>query len=246
MYLSCMGSVNSDIAYNYIREKILSAQSLPGAPLYTNTLAGEIGISRTPIRDALRQLESDGLVTIKPRMGAVVREMSVKEFRDLCELRRILEIHAVGQAAVLRTKGELADMKDILMELEKWTEKVINDRADESSFRELAREDVRFHLVIMAATRNEIIKDEVIRLQVLNRVVISKYEKSWIKLSDEAVGLGRRKIHKEHEAIFNAIQGSNREEAMKAMNYHIDQIFDRDIRLIEKKEQYRLNRELGI
>ncbi|MEO6005461.1 MAG: GntR family transcriptional regulator, partial [Opitutus sp.] len=59
-----MKSVNTDVAYNHIRKRILSGEYPPGHPLMTELLANEIKVSRTPVRDALRKLETDGLVTI--------------------------------------------------------------------------------------------------------------------------------------------------------------------------------------
>ena len=67
-----MKSVNTDVAYDYIRKKILSGEYPPGHALMTEALATEIGVSRTPIRDAFRKLETDGLVTIRAHLGASV------------------------------------------------------------------------------------------------------------------------------------------------------------------------------
>ena len=79
-----MKNVNSDVAYDFLRKRILDGEYLPGQALMTNALASEIGVSRTPIRDALRQLEADGLVTIQPRLGASVKMMDLKNFRESC------------------------------------------------------------------------------------------------------------------------------------------------------------------
>jgi DNA-binding GntR family transcriptional regulator len=63
-----MKHVNSDVAYDFIRKRILNGEFSPGHALMTKELSAEIGVSRTPIRDALRQLEADGLVTIRPHL----------------------------------------------------------------------------------------------------------------------------------------------------------------------------------
>ena len=83
-----MKNVNSDIAYDYLRKRILAGEYAPGEALMTNVLAPEIGVSRTPIRDALRQLEADGLVTIQPRLGASVKKMDLKTFREDVHINR--------------------------------------------------------------------------------------------------------------------------------------------------------------
>jgi DNA-binding GntR family transcriptional regulator len=85
-----MKSVNTDVAYDFIRKKILGGDYAPGQALMTELLATEIGVSRTPVRDALRKLETDGLVTIRAHLGASVKKMEVKEFREMCDLRLAL------------------------------------------------------------------------------------------------------------------------------------------------------------
>lgn len=102
-----MKNVNSDIAYEFLKKRILSGEYLPGTALMTNALSPEIGVSRTPIRDALRQLEQDGLVTIQARAGARVKQMELREFREVCEMRLALESHAAGLAARRRTDTDL-------------------------------------------------------------------------------------------------------------------------------------------
>ena len=76
-----MKKVNSDVAYDYIRKKILSGEFLPGYSLMTEVLSSDIGVSRTPIREALHRLKADGLVTIRAHLGASVTKMGVEEFK---------------------------------------------------------------------------------------------------------------------------------------------------------------------
>src|SRR5919197_2197770 len=106
-----MKDVNSNVAYEYVRKRIVSGEFGPGRPLMTKDLAADIGISRTPVRDALRQLEADGLVIIRPRLGASVKAMDLKEYRDLCGLRLALESYAAGFAAQNRTDAELREIQ---------------------------------------------------------------------------------------------------------------------------------------
>ena len=75
------------IAHEYIRNRILSGEFATGDTLSTKHLADDIGVSRTPIRDALRQLETEGLVEIYPRQEARVKQASYEELRDIWELR---------------------------------------------------------------------------------------------------------------------------------------------------------------
>src|SRR5262245_27772252 len=118
-----MKNVNSDIAYDFLRKRILSGHYLPGTALMTNALSPEIGVSRTPIRDALRQLEQDGLVTIQARAGARVKQMELREFREVCEMRLALETHAAGLAAKRRADADLQQIRIALDEMRSLTEK---------------------------------------------------------------------------------------------------------------------------
>ncbi len=143
-----MKSVNTDVAYNYIRKKILCGEYPPGHALMTEMLASEIGVSRTPVRDALRKLETDGLVIIQPHLGASVKKMEVKEFAEMCDLRLALESHAAGLAASNRTEADLREIGFALEAMRRLTERKAA-ASKERSFagRELVREDVHFHIM---------------------------------------------------------------------------------------------------
>src|SRR5215216_3804928 len=118
-----MKNISSDVAYEHIRKRILSGEYPPGIALMTNELSDRIGVSRTPVRDALRQLESDGLVIIKPRLGASVKTMDLKEFREMCGLRLALETYAAGLAALNRTEADLHEMRFAIENMRRLTER---------------------------------------------------------------------------------------------------------------------------
>src|ERR1043166_7703910 len=120
-----MKSINSDIAYNSLKKCIVSGEYRPGAALMTYVLAKDLGMSRTPIRDALRQLEADGLVIIQTRLGARVKQMDLKEFREMCDLRLALESHAAGLAARRRGEGDLQEIRFALVAMQTLTEQII-------------------------------------------------------------------------------------------------------------------------
>ena len=85
-----------DVVFNTIKDGILSGRLRPGERLLENQLAEELGVSRTPIREALRMLEIENLVDLIPRKGAQVREMSEKDIKDVLEIRKVLEELAAG------------------------------------------------------------------------------------------------------------------------------------------------------
>src|SRR3954463_3325679 len=167
-----MKNVNSDVAYDYIRKKILNGEYAPGQALMTKDLSSEIGVSRTPVRDALRQLEADGLVIIRAHLGASVKTMDLKEYRELCGLRLALESYAAGLAAGNRTDTDLQEIRFALESMRKLTEKIVAAKEEETLLAELGREDVRFHIAIMSAAKSDLIKKEILRLHLINRVVV--------------------------------------------------------------------------
>jgi DNA-binding GntR family transcriptional regulator len=182
-----MKSVNTDVAYEYVRKKILSGEYAPGKSLLTEVLANEIKVSRTPVRDALRKLEADGLVTIRAHLGASVKQMQLKEFRET----------------------NLREIEYALEAMRRLTEEVIHAPQEQPLLGELVREDVRFHISIISAAKNDLIMKEILRLHLINRVQVvltppGKAPKA--KIESEA---RRRSIQAKHDAIYAAIAGSD-------------------------------------
>src|SRR3954464_4115910 len=150
-----MKSVNTDVAYDYIRKRILSGEYPPGHALMTETLSSEIKVSRTPVRDALRKLETDGLVTIRAHLGASVKKMQLKEFREMCDLRLALESHAAGLAALNRTEPDLSEINFALEGMRRLTGEIAAAIDEHPLITDLVREDVRFHIAVMSAAKND-------------------------------------------------------------------------------------------
>jgi DNA-binding GntR family transcriptional regulator len=239
-----MKNINSDIAYDYIRKRILNGEYRPGAALMTNALAPEIGVSRTPIRDALRQLEADGLVIIQARAGARVKEMDLKEFREMCELRLALETHAAGLAARQRTEDDLQEIRFALEAMQTLTEKVIQNPKDTKLMQELVREDVRFHLAIMTAAKNDLMKKEILRLHLINRVVAAPVGSPSTAAADKPEDTRRREILASHVEIFAAIERGDGAAARKEMESHIQDIIDRNLRSMVRERPSMITREM--
>jgi DNA-binding GntR family transcriptional regulator len=111
-------STKSDFAYTQLRVMILSGDFHPGQVLNQATLARTIGISTTPLREALRRLKSEGLVELDAHRDARVTELSPEEARDLLEVRRSLDPLAVSLAAERRTKADIKEIRDAAKDLE--------------------------------------------------------------------------------------------------------------------------------
>src|ERR1035437_10745944 len=100
----------TELAYLHIKRDILEGSFSEGTKLTEDTLAAQLGISKSPVREALNRLESEGLVSIEPRRGAYVRRFTLQEACDLFGLREVLEVHAVGLARI--TPSLLKDLVD--------------------------------------------------------------------------------------------------------------------------------------
>jgi DNA-binding GntR family transcriptional regulator len=101
-----------------LRERILRGDYPEGEPLRQDALADELGVSRIPVREALRQLEAEGLVTFSPHRGAVVSVLSLEEIAELFELRAEIECDLVRRAIPHMTKEQLDRATDVLDEFE--------------------------------------------------------------------------------------------------------------------------------
>lgn len=246
--------VNSDRAYDHIRRRILSGEYSAGQHLQAKVLAAEIKVSPTPVRDALRQLETDGLVTIRPRLGARVNAMGLKEFCELCELRLVLETHTAGLAAEQRSEVELREIEAALNEMRRSTEETLAGGEEEEPrlMGKLARVDMQFHLAIMAATKNQLIRSEILRLHLINRVVSSPMPSrnartgtSSIEPEDRAERLAHlRRVLAEHEAIFDAIKRQDAAAARSAMERSLQDVIDQAIQTRTREERELMAREL--
>ncbi len=237
-----MELVNTDVAYKFIREKILTGAYPAGSPLATKNLSKEIGVSRTPVRDALRLLEADGLVTIRPRLGASVKAMDLQEFKELCGLRQALETYAAGLAAQHHTADELAEIREALEAMRALVGKMIKADDDRELLADLAREDVRFHLAIIDVAKNELIKKEIMRLSLINRVV--SVPPAGKKHREDLAT--RRKVLESHQEIYDAIAQRDAAAAKDAMERHLQANLVKVIQLMGVKERTRFHSELGL
>lgn len=127
----------TDQAADTIRARIVSGDMPLGAPLSENALATELGVSKTPVREALLQLKMEGLVSIQPQRGSFVFDMTVEEIAKLGELRESLELTALRLAMRRRPDALLADMTSTIAAMET---AVVND--DNAAYRKL---DTAFH-----------------------------------------------------------------------------------------------------
>ncbi len=194
-----------DVVFNTLRQAILKGELAPGERLMEIQLADRLGVSRTPIREAIRKLELEGLVLMIPRKGAEVAKISEKSLRDVLEVRRSLEELAIELAC----QRMLPDAVD---ELEQRQEEFKNAVLNGNPM-EIAETDEAYHDVIYKGTCNDRL------IQMINnlREQMYRYRLEYIKDEDK-----RQILLLEHDNILGAVKGRKVEEAKEAMREHID------------------------
>ena len=145
----------SEKAYRLIKDKVVTLELPPSAVIDEHVLMQELGLGRTPIREALQRLDSEGLVNIVPRRGTFVNDISVTDLQKIFELRIIMEGFCARLAAQRVTQAQLDRMENVLQEL---------DQLQESDPQALMSIDRRFHRLLYTAADNEFMTDILDRL----------------------------------------------------------------------------------
>jgi len=230
-----MNNPHSDKAHKYIKNKILMGDLKPGERLKTQDLAKTIGVSATPIRDALRILENEGLVEILPRLGASVKSLDISGYRELSEVRCALECLAAELAANNRTDAELAEIESALNEMGAIVG-LSNDAISAENLQSLRVADIRFHVAILSAAHNNTLYSEVLRLQVIHR--INSPSLRTIRSSPTVdAHVWRSTVYECHKRIFLGIRDRKADAARDAMKEHIQGIIDRAVTSMAKSLQ---------
>lgn len=194
-----------DVVFNTLRKAILRGDLSPNERLMEMQLAQKLGVSRTPVREAIRKLELEGLVIMYPRRGAKVAQITVKSIRDVLEIRRVLEVLAVTKACRNITEESIARLKQAYHHFQ--------DVVDSEDLTRVAEADVAFHEIIYNATDNP----KLIGILSNLREQMYRYRVEYIKdkSSHEMLVL-------EHEEMLNAIINRDAKLAGKIAVMHID------------------------
>ena len=194
-----------DVVFNTLRQAIITGEFAPGERLMEIALANRLGVSRTPVREAIRKLELEGLVVMIPRKGAEVAKITEKDLRDVLEVRSSLE-ELAAELATERMNDEIkAKLEKALQNFKEAIESENNAA--------IADRDVEFHDVIFEATGNARLIQIISNL----REQIYRYRLEYVKETEYHVTL-----LKEHQELVKAMSEGKKEEARKIMKKHID------------------------
>ena len=184
-----------------LRQRIFSRELQPGAWIDELAISGEYGISRTPLREALKVLAAEGLITMKMRRGAYVTEVDEKDLSDVYHLLSLLESDATGVVAVKATDAELKELQGLHLDLEK-------SAGNRTRFFEI---NERFHMRLLAIADNrwqgQMVAD-------LRKVMKLNRHSSLLKAGRIEESLA------EHRAIMQALSARDADAALQRMREH--------------------------
>ena len=201
-----------DEVYSAIFARIMSLEIAPGAKITVDAMARQLGVSQTPIREALARLESEGLVNKTHLIGySAAPQLSAKQFNDLYELRLQLEPFAARKCAQIMTDEVIGQLAGLCAEMEALAQ---NEGLD--SYAQFAQLDMAFHDQIAVSANNELVVEALARLHThvhLFRLLFHA------RVTRSAI--------EEHEKVLSAIKARDADAAEAAMREHIERSRDR-------------------
>ncbi|MEN6461058.1 MAG: GntR family transcriptional regulator [Syntrophomonas sp.] len=206
-----------ELVLEAIREAIINGTLKPRERLMEIQLAEELGVSRTPVREALRKLELEGFIVMVPRKGAYVADFSFKDIADIFEIRAALEGLAAALAAERITDDELENMERLLVEKA--------EAINQQDIEKLVEVDTKFHDALYQASRNERLTAIISNL----REQIQRFRAT----SLANPGRGKKSLD-EHRYIVEAIQSRDVQQARQAAQDHIENAENSMIESIKK------------
>ena len=202
-----MNVATGQTAYQAIYDEISSGKLIPGDRLRETELASRIGLSRTPIREAIKRLETEGVVTHKPQVGAVIKTLSQQEIVELYEMRIMLETSASSMAAKHASEAETRTLMTL-------NTKMLEARLDSYKVAELNRQ---FHICIVNAARNRYLANSYKNLStilvILGHTTLTTPERV-------------KSVFIQHQAIIDALSKGDDQEASGAMTIHMETSLD--------------------
>ena len=190
--------------FHVIREDILSGRYQADEELKEKNIGEEMGVSRTPVREALRQLELEGLVYIIPNKGAFVEGVTLKDIKDIYEIRALLEGLCAGWAAKNITKEQMEEMEETIF--------LSEFHFSKENWDQILELDNRFHELVYEACASKeltrVLRDYHHYLQRIRKITLGQKERARASID-------------EHRAIADAIKERDSEAAEKSAKIHI-------------------------
>lgn len=205
--LSKRNLLRDEVKY-VIEEAILSNKLKPGDRLVETRWAKDLGVSKAPVREAIRELEAIGLLENRPFQGTFVRRLTDNEIREAYKVRTALEVLALIDAAKCITEPELKQLREILDEMEEAA-----DRVDYDSYIE---KNVAFHGKIIEITGNKLL------LRVWHQSNVAQ----WTRLVTRMSGKSLERLAIRHEKMYDALKAHNPDHAAQTIITHLKELVD--------------------
>jgi DNA-binding GntR family transcriptional regulator len=186
-----------------LREAILQGYFEPGEKIDQESIADELEVSRTPVREALKVLESEGFVDIRPHRGAFISTITSQDIREIYEVRRVIESEVVRQVTSVISETMLDELQRIL-------DQVRRNPEDKAIY---VRADIQFHDATVELVENDLLKEILDGLN--NRIIRVR------RFAQLQPGYHIRESHEEHYAILRAMRQRDAEQAAKLMELHL-------------------------
>jgi DNA-binding GntR family transcriptional regulator len=203
----------SDRAYQIIRHKIITLELPPLSAIDEQELMADLQVGRTPIREALQRLAAEDLVSVVPRRGIFVADISITDLQKIFEARMVLEGFCARLAAQRATAGRLAELEAVIREL---------DTVPEGDSKALMAIDERFHELLYEAADNEFVADTLRRLHALS---FRLWHLVLDRLGDVRVAM------EQHIEITDALKARDGKRAERLLQDHISD-FQREIKSV--------------
>jgi DNA-binding GntR family transcriptional regulator len=204
----------ADRAYADLRDRIVTLRIAPGAPIDEDVLGGELGIGRTPVREAIKRLALENLVTVFPRRGTFASDINITDLADISDVRMQLEGHAAYRAAQRITTAQREELGKLMGELDR-------SRGSDDTVALMAL-DARVHRFVHRCAGNPYLEDSLGRYFNLSLRI-------WHLVLDRLPHLFTR-VH-EHGDLLRAISGGDADGAREIIAEHIE-TFEREIRAV--------------
>jgi DNA-binding GntR family transcriptional regulator len=206
----------SEQAYKHIHGKLLAGELQAGAVLSEHSVAKEIGISRTPVREAFRRLEQEGVLEQVPRYGTIVRRPERRDLEELYQLREALEPYAVAKVAgklSAEDLGTLGRLCDEIRVIAKTIEEAALGAVDASLMRRLLSADLGFHMVLLRSSGNRRLMKIIADSRMLTRIFGTPRQVHDLAIIEET--------YRFHSQILRAVKKGDGETAQRLMAEHI-------------------------
>ncbi|WP_339742851.1 GntR family transcriptional regulator [uncultured Rubinisphaera sp.] len=211
-----MSTTHSRRAYDHLKSKLISGELAPGSRILYGPVGKELGISATPVREAIGMLVNEGFVDLVPQLGAVVRKIEREELIELYEMREALEPYVAEKAAERMSENNLQILQQHYLAMQEITQQVLTgevDAEDLKTIKAFEEHDLAFHKTILDSCGNEIMIRTVENSHVLTRIFSTnrhRYDSELMHATCE-----------DHERILKALLQGDAIAAQVAMRRHI-------------------------